>query len=112
MDTLLLNIPALTATKDGCDALRSTVGKMFSHQRVIGFSCKDDIKRLRASPCLAAAADHWFPQNEFLCVEDLRRVIAEASPLGGGGRVVAVATRAEERLTTTVITRRQRGEGE
>jgi hypothetical protein len=71
------------------------VGKLFSRstenysqqqeqERVIGFSCKDDIKRLRASPCVPSTADHWFPQQQTLCVEDLRNVIAEMNPLGGG----------------------------
>ena len=94
-NSLLLDIPALTVTKEGCEALRSTVGKLFSRstdnytqqqeqERVIGFSCKDDIKRLRASPCVPSTANHWFPQQQTLCVEDLRNVIAEMNPLGGG----------------------------
>jgi len=84
--SLLLDIPALAVTRDGCDALRATVGKLFTRssgaRRVIGFACKDDIKRLRASPCVTA--EHWFPQNEYPHVEDLRNLIAEVSPLGGG----------------------------
>jgi len=40
-DSLLLDIPALTATEQGCDALRCTVGKLFSRstkvQHVVGF---------------------------------------------------------------------------
>ena len=84
--SLLLDIPALAVTRDGCDALRATVGKLFTRssdaRRVIGFACKDDIKRLRASPCVTA--EHWFPQNEYPYVEDLRILIAEVSPLGGG----------------------------
>ncbi|KAL3802013.1 hypothetical protein ACHAW5_009418 [Stephanodiscus triporus] len=86
-NTLLIDIPALTLTKDGCDALRITVGKMFTRssdaQRVIGFACKEDIKRLRASPCVGA--DHWFPQDEYPYVEDLRSIIAEVTPRLGGG---------------------------
>mmetsp|Transcript_8995 Transcript_8995/g.21910 ORF Transcript_8995/g.21910 Transcript_8995/m.21910 type:complete len:926 (+) Transcript_8995:163-2940(+) len=86
-DSLLLDIPALTKTEEGCNALRSTVGKLFSHaarvQHVIGFSCKDDIKRLRVSPCVTAV--HWFPQNErILCIKDLRHLIAETSQQVGG----------------------------
>lgn len=84
--SLLLDIPALAVTRDGCDALKATVGKLFTRssdaRRVIGFACKDDIKRLRASPCVTA--EHWFPQNEFPYVKDLRNLIAEVSPLGGG----------------------------
>lgn len=84
-DSLLLDIPALTKTEEGCDALKATVGKLFSRstniQHVIGFGCKDDIKRLRASPCVTPV--HWFPQNEnILYVKDLRTLIAEVSPGG------------------------------
>ncbi len=84
---LLLDIPSLTVTKDGCAALRATVGKMFTRssdaqrQRVIGFACKEDIKRLRNSPCITT--DHWFPQNDYPHVEDLRNIIAEMSPMNG-----------------------------
>eukprot|EP00579_Thalassiosira_antarctica_P028094 CAMPEP_0202006722 /NCGR_PEP_ID=MMETSP0905-20130828/11378_1 /ASSEMBLY_ACC=CAM_ASM_000554 /TAXON_ID=420261 /ORGANISM="Thalassiosira antarctica, Strain CCMP982" /LENGTH=808 /DNA_ID=CAMNT_0048564521 /DNA_START=179 /DNA_END=2605 /DNA_ORIENTATION=+ len=84
--SLLLDIPALTATKEGCDALRTTVGKLFSRstdvKHVIGFGCKDDIKRLRACPCVTAA--HWFPQNEKCTFEDLRVLIPEVTPQIGG----------------------------
>ncbi len=84
--TLLLDIPALAVTRDGCDALKATVGKLFTRssdaRRVIGFACKEDIKRLRASPCVTA--EHWFPQNEYPHVEDLRNMNAEVSPRGGG----------------------------
>eukprot|EP00571_Detonula_confervacea_P005703 CAMPEP_0172323104 /NCGR_PEP_ID=MMETSP1058-20130122/47862_1 /TAXON_ID=83371 /ORGANISM="Detonula confervacea, Strain CCMP 353" /LENGTH=805 /DNA_ID=CAMNT_0013039021 /DNA_START=297 /DNA_END=2714 /DNA_ORIENTATION=- len=85
-DSLLLDIPALTATEEGCNGLTATVGKLFSRStnvnHVIGFGCKDDIKRLRASPCITTA--HWFPQTEnMLYVKDLRTLIAEVSPPGG-----------------------------
>ena len=78
--TLLLDIPALTTTREGCDALKSTVGKLFTHSsgvHVIGFGCKDDIKRLIASPCVND--NHWFPQQKDLHIKDLRILIAEHS---------------------------------
>jgi len=78
--TLLLDIPALTTTKEGCNALQSTVGRLFSHSsgvHVIGFGCKDDIKRMRASPCVND--NHWFPQQKDLHIKDLRILIAEHS---------------------------------
>lgn len=87
-DSLLLDIPALTATKEGCDALRATVGKLFSRStnrdRCIGFGCKDDIKRLRISPYVDVP---WFPQSEKMVdIHDLRNMIAELNPnLGGRG---------------------------
>ena len=73
---LLLDIPALTATEDGCIALKDTVGRLFSIQHMIGFGCKDDIKRLRASPCVTT--EHWFPKQ--LLVIDLRNLIVEVCP--------------------------------
>ena len=82
-NALLLDIPALTKTNEGCDALRRTVGELFSRSNgrpVIGFSCKDDIKRLRASPCVPAST-HWFPlKDRELSVRDLRHLVAEMSP--------------------------------
>ena len=78
--SLLLDILALTKTREGCDALKSTVGKLFSSSsgvHVIGFGCKDDIKRLRASPCVND--NHWFPQQKDLHIKDLRILIAEHS---------------------------------
>ncbi len=82
-NALLLDIPALTMTNEGCDALRCTVGELFSRSNgrpVIGFSCKDDIKRLRASPCVPAST-HWFPlKDRELSVRDLRHMVAEMSP--------------------------------
>ncbi|KAL7530337.1 hypothetical protein ACHAWF_003335, partial [Thalassiosira exigua] len=86
--SLLLDIPALTVTNEGCQALQATVGKLFSgatnFRHVIGFGCKDDVKRLRASPCLSSP--HWFPQNEKMYAKDLRNLIAEVCPeLGGRG---------------------------
>jgi len=85
----LLDIPALTMTKEGCDALRVTVGALFSRSNrrlVLGFSCKDDIKRLRASPCVPTLT-HWFPQKDYeLNVRDLRHIVAEISPRLDNGR--------------------------
>lgn len=85
----LLDIPALTMTKEGCDALRCTVGALFSRSNrrlVVGFSCKDDIRRLRASPCVSTST-HWFPQKDYeLNVRDLRHMVAEISPRLDNGR--------------------------
>lgn len=88
-NSLLLDIPALTMTKEGCDALRYTVGTLFTRsygRPVVGFSCKDDIKRLRASPCVPSST-HWFPLKDHeLNVRDLRHMVAEISPSLGDGR--------------------------
>ena len=80
---LLIDIPALTKTAEGCNALQETVGKLFSRstkiEHVIGFSFKEDIKRLRASPS-TNSVEHWFPEKN-LYIEDLRNIILEVSPL-------------------------------
>lgn len=89
-DCLLIDVPALTATKEGCEALRATVGNLFAGprtpgiKRVIGFGCKDDIRRLRASPC--TTKPHWFPQDQRCAYEDLRLLVRESNPqLDGKG---------------------------
>ena len=96
--SLLLDIPALTSTTEGCNALRATVGKLFSGstkvQNVIGFGCKEDFTRLRAS---SIGPDHWFPQKERLFAKDLRSIIAETNPeLGGRGGMHVGLSRACE----------------
>mmetsp|Transcript_24127 Transcript_24127/g.50926 ORF Transcript_24127/g.50926 Transcript_24127/m.50926 type:complete len:919 (-) Transcript_24127:97-2853(-) len=86
--TLLLDIPALTSTGEGRKALKYSVGRLFIGQtkvrNLIGFGCKEDFCRLRAS---SVGNDHWFPQNrDRLIATDLRHVIAETNPeLGGRG---------------------------
>ena len=89
--SLLLDIPALTKTGDGCKALTDTVGKLFRRQlpgvkHLIGFSCREDMKRLRISPSVGVAS-HWFPQDDkSLFYKDLRSLIAEVNPALGGTR--------------------------
>jgi hypothetical protein len=92
-NTLLLDIPALTSTSEGCDALRITVGQLFSGsfdiKYLVGFSCKEDYSRLRASSSIPGneGSKHWFPSHTKLKARDLRQIIAETSPkLGRGSR--------------------------
>ncbi|EED93809.1 predicted protein [Thalassiosira pseudonana CCMP1335] len=77
------DVRALTSSKDGVEALKATVGKLFCGSthvlHVIGFGCKEDFSRLRASP----SADLWFPRN--IIANDLRQLISETSGLGGKG---------------------------
>ncbi len=85
--SVLIDIPALSSNDTGCKVLQATVGQLFagltSARCVIGFGCKEDIKRLRDSPCTRSV--HWFPHNN-CAARDLRPLIAEASPsLGGRG---------------------------
>ncbi len=85
--SILIDIPALSSNDEGCKALQATIGQLFagltSARYVIGFGCKEDIKRLRDSPCSRSV--HWFPHNN-CAARDLRPLIAEAIPsLGGRG---------------------------
>ena len=85
--SVLIDIPALSSNDEGCKALQATVGKLFAGltgaRNIIGFSCKEDIRRCRDSPCSRSV--HWFPRNN-CAAHDLRPLIAEASPtLGGKG---------------------------
>jgi hypothetical protein len=100
--TLLLDIPALTSTSQGCDALRITVGQLFSGalniQYVVGFGCKEDFSRLRASPSLPGSkgSKHWFPSHNILKARDLRQFIAETSPkLGSRGSPIGLSAACE-----------------
>mmetsp|Transcript_26830 Transcript_26830/g.73799 ORF Transcript_26830/g.73799 Transcript_26830/m.73799 type:complete len:827 (+) Transcript_26830:97-2577(+) len=51
---LLVDVPALSSTEDGVAALKGTVGKILDNPEwtVIGFSCRQDLSRLRATPCV------------------------------------------------------------
>ncbi|KAL7465471.1 hypothetical protein ACHAXS_005798 [Conticribra weissflogii] len=86
--TLLLDIPALNSSEEGRQALKCSIGRLFIGQtnvrKLIGFGCKEDFSRLRAS---SVGGDHWFPQNsDRLIATDLRHIIAETNPeLGGRG---------------------------
>ncbi|KAL7479502.1 hypothetical protein ACHAW6_005232 [Cyclotella cf. meneghiniana] len=102
---LLLDIPALTSTSHGCDALRITVGQLFSGilniQDVVGFGCKEDFSRLRASPSLPGrnGSKHWFPSHNILKARDLRQFIAETSPkLGSRGSPIGLSAACEHFL--------------
>lgn len=56
---ILLDIPQLTSTKEGCEALERTIGRLFSNKDrpVVGFACREDVSRLRASPTMLEK--HW-----------------------------------------------------
>ena len=56
---LLIDILTLSLTKEGVNALETTVGKLFSSEwTVVGFACSQDLSRLRASPC-KQQEHHW-----------------------------------------------------
>jgi hypothetical protein len=72
---VLVDIPALSMTVEGADALERTVGSLFASSKcvVIGFSCRQDLSRLRSSPC--ARNNHWF--GETSAVLDLQVLVGK-----------------------------------
>jgi hypothetical protein len=56
---ILVDIPALSKTEEGANALEKTVGRLFeSSSTVVGFQCRQDLSQLRRSPCIREK--HWF----------------------------------------------------
>lgn len=47
---VLLDIPVLSNSVEGFAALEKTVGRMFAFCTMVGFSCRQDISKLRGSP--------------------------------------------------------------
>ncbi|KAL7450157.1 hypothetical protein ACHAWC_002132 [Mediolabrus comicus] len=95
--SILIDIPALGSNSEGCNILTATVGTLFAGltdtRYLIGFGCKEDIKRLRDSPCSRPV--HWFPHNS--AAQDLRPLIAEVSPSLGikGGQHLGLSRSTE-----------------
>ena len=79
-EVLLIDIPALSSTKEGVKALSDTVGKQLdsSESVVIGFSPRQDLSRLRASPYTPEASQHWMSGAS--AVVDAQRLIGDAEP--------------------------------
>jgi 3'-5' exonuclease len=73
---VLVDIPALSMTLEGSDALEQTVGNLFASFScaVVGFGCRHDLSRLRSSPC--ARANHWL--GETRAVLDLQALADKA----------------------------------
>ena len=73
---LLVDIPALSATEEGCKALQSTIGVLFAGDSpVVGFACGEDVRRLRASPSVLDT--HWLGSSR--AVLDIKPLIAHHS---------------------------------
>jgi hypothetical protein len=75
---LLIDIPALSMSVDGANALEQTVARLFASpaSTLVGFSCRQDLSRLRSSPC--ARAVHWFGKSD--AVVDLQLVVTKKNP--------------------------------
>ena len=81
---LLIDIPGLSSTAEGVDALRKTVGKLLENPEwtLIGFACRQDLSRLRASPCVlkeGTQQQHWISKTN--AVVDVQTLVGDADPL-------------------------------
>ena len=74
----LIDIPALSMTKEGAYALKETVGKLFANPSiwVVGFVCRQDMTRLRSSQCVLS--EHWLGPTE--AIVDVQTVVGKANP--------------------------------
>ena len=72
---ILIDMLALKSTEDGIQALKETVGKLFGSENavVLGFACKQDMSRLRASSG-KDSTDNWLSAGT-RAVVDLQKVI-------------------------------------
>ena len=75
---LLIDIPALSESPEGVEALKQTVGDMFASSTctLVGFSCNQDISKLRSSPTCykkEKRKKHWF--DPIHGVSDLQTII-------------------------------------
>ena len=80
---LLIDIPAISSTERGVKALKETVGDLLDSPTftAVGFSCKQDLSRLRASPCVhqqQEVSGHWMAGTR--AVVDLQTLVRDAEP--------------------------------
>ena len=75
---LLIDIPALSSTREGVDALEETVGALFACPKsiVVGFACRQDLSRLRVSHCQRDT--HWLTSTQ--AVVDVQTLVAKDEP--------------------------------
>lgn len=74
-NVILIDIPALSTRKEGADALKKTIGELFARRSayVVGFACKQDMARLRATPCVSE--EHWLGKTD--SIVDVQSVVGE-----------------------------------
>jgi len=75
---ILVDIPALSKHAEGANALEQTVGRLFASSNcvVVGFGCRQDLSKLRSSPC--ARDNHWLGATN--AVIDLQALVANIEP--------------------------------
>ena len=78
---LLIDVPCISLTQEGIQALASTVGKLMDSPlfTVVGFSCRQDLSRLRSSPPHDdKTIDHWMAGTR--SVVDLQTLAGNDEP--------------------------------
>jgi ribonuclease D len=79
---LLIDVPALSSTLEGLKALGDTVGRLLDcpESVVVGFACRQDLSRLRASPCAKKKndGDHWLSGTS--AVIDIQKLVGNVEP--------------------------------
>ena len=80
---ILVDIPALSKTISGVEALERHIQALFHNPNIkmIGFSCREDLSKLRSSPCIRKER-HWFQSDHISSgssssVVDLQSIIAQ-----------------------------------
>jgi len=93
---ILIDVPALSSSEEGCESLECTVGNLFAGNdantntnanvsatnrlladvRVVGFSCREDLSRLRASS--NGATKPWFTETK--AFTDIKPLIEKHKP--------------------------------
>lgn len=80
---ILVDVPALISSDEGCDALECTVGNLFAGTNdveqkvlVVGFSCHEDLSRLSASS--RNAQKPWFTKTKAFV--DIKPLIGKHKP--------------------------------
>mmetsp|Transcript_28959 Transcript_28959/g.35221 ORF Transcript_28959/g.35221 Transcript_28959/m.35221 type:complete len:835 (+) Transcript_28959:239-2743(+) len=82
---ILIDIPALISSQQGCDALQTTVGQVFAGKddvfsTIVGFSSREDLSRLRASVGVRGRdSNHWF--SSWQAFADIKPLIVSQTPV-------------------------------
>lgn len=81
---LLIDILSLSSTEEGVNALRQTVGKLLDNPEwtLIGFACRQDLSRLRASPCVQIQQQEKEVQRQEHWISNTNTIV-DVQPLVG-----------------------------
>lgn len=84
---ILVDIPKLIESSEGCEALHDTIGKIFKGEYkrkdsdlqfvpfIVGFSCREDLKRLSASSKQSKVS--WFEPDDIKYFRDIKPFLSE-----------------------------------